>query len=724
MRQDPDASQQRPRRTLERAAASPAYVFACPPFTSGRLHLGHARSYCLADAIARYLYSDGRSVLWSMAFDAFGLPNEMAAIRAGTSPDRWVAACVARMRSQLDLLDLAVDWSRTFVTSEPTYYRWTQWTFLQFYRAGLVYADEALEPWCDGCQVVLADAQITDQGQCWRCASVPRLAVVRQWYVALSALAERLDRGLAALPDLDRAVRACQTRQIGRTAGCEIDLVADDGSRITAFTAAEPIAASEFVLLPPNHAVARRWRPLRAWQELLAAAPGGRATDGTPPIVDSGHTVTFGSRRLPVLVTGATRLRYGATAELGIPGADHHDRAVAAAVGLVWCASSNRVAPPLPVRRAIRYRLRDFSVSRQRCWGAPVPLVECGGCGVVPVAEDQLPVELPAGLRPAGSANPLAEHPTFPDCACPRCGCPARRETQTLDCHVDSFWMLIPFCVPPGARAASMMSHPALARWLPAVEAVCGVDQASWWINDRACFHVLRGLGHLAQLPDDEPLRRVVVHDMVLQDGRKMSKSAGNAVRPDEIIRRHGADALRLALLGTDARRPVQWCEARVDAAKSDLARLDSLVEEVAAAARAAGDARSSSTSRSRIRRWAREAVRRARAAYERRQVHTALFAARRLLTLLVESWQSPESRTGPGLGAMRTACASLLRILEPLAPGACRAAWDRLGLATRLDDAGWPDNLEAGWPEPRASPPASSPRAPAATSTPPASTT
>jgi leucyl-tRNA synthetase len=658
------------------------FVYACTPFTTGKAHMGHVRSYTIADVCARRARSQGDAVLWAMGFDAFGLPNEIAAIENSIPPHEWVRICRERMTEQFDRLGLSVDWSRCFVTSDPEYYRWTQWVFLRFLERGLVYRAEGIENWCDKCKAVLASLQVSDDGRCWRCDSQVRLACIPQWYLRFLAYADELEQGLAQLVGWDEAVLACQRTLLGKTEGAELEVPFPSGPPLVVFTPyPEAISGAAFIALSPNHPYVERLisRSLATLdldtQRRRGLSREERSTHRIPVIeTDLVLRISGLDRNLPVVVTPTVDIRFGGGAALGIPTRDRTDADLAIQLGLVAIEPAAQESD-ISLRRATRYRLRDNSISRQRSWGAPIPIIHCPICGQVPVPEKDLPVRLPNDLVPTGEGNPLASHSTFSDCICPRCSGPARRDTDTLDVHVDSIWMLVPFCVPPSARSEQMFTHPELRRWLPVAQVVCGADQAGWWLNDRLFFKVMHDCGYLSELGEREPVQNILMHEMVLSAGKKMSKSLGNAVDPDAVIRRYGADAVRLTVLKVNPRKAFNWTEESLQENHRFLSELWDFVLGISQLPKWQDPAYESALDdplRRKLACWCDAAVRKVTIAFEQRDFHVVLKELK-VLFAMIRRFTTQKKRVGPlkiaDAEAIGTAIKTFLSLLEPLAP-------------------------------------------------------
>ncbi len=695
----------------------PAYVFAGCPFTSGDAHMGHIRSYTIADAYARFLRARGRAVLFSLGFDSFGLPAELEAQRRGISPQEWVARCCERMRGQFEALGYSCDWERSFVSSEPAHYRWTQWLFLAMLERGLVYRREAQVSWCDSCHTVLATLQAED-GTCWRCHSEVRFVRLPQWFMRITAYVPDNERGLEALPGWDKAAIGSQRAVLGRVDGVELDATTFDGGTLTVFTPhPEAIAQAAFVALSPAHPEVDRWLSEPGVAEQLAAVreAGWRRADRDAeqvPVVVTGAlaTVPGVAGMLPIVISPLVDARFGPTAALGIPERDPTDASIAqrlpAPAGTAWKAAKTSATP----RPAVRYRARDFPISRQRAWGAPIPLIHCPACGTVPVPFEDLPVRLPEDLQLAGEGgNPLASRPDFYECSCPRCTGPAKRETDTIDCHVDGMWMWMPICVPPEGRATAMFSHPDYARWLPAEQIVWGADAGGYMFDQRLVGKVLQDLGQLPALPDREPFAKALMHQMIRLEGRKMSKHLDNVVDPAELVEHVGADTVRLAVLhAASPGRAFNWNDQPVRYCQIFLKRLygyaeGRLREWSPPSPSRAPEARidTSEKLRRRLANWCRVACAKVAENLERLELQRAAHNAMLLLTRIGDFEQRALRQRGGELEpadreAIVAALLLLTQLLAPLTPHIAEELWSLAGHTTLVSDAPWPGQEEA----------------------------
>ncbi|HEY8502767.1 MAG TPA: class I tRNA ligase family protein, partial [Solirubrobacterales bacterium] len=513
-----------------KAGQERVYVKPSSPFTSGNLHMGHVRDYSIGDAYARFRRGRGDAVLFGFGFDAFGLPAELAAIERQEPPAEWVAECGERMLGQMKRLGFSFDYDRVFYSSDENQYRWSQWLFVTLLEHDLIYRADATVDWCDTCQTTLASIQVED-GRCWRCHNEVRLIRRPTWFLRITPYLEENDRNTARLQEggkWDELSLATQRYILGRAEGVEIDL-RGDGRELTVFTPHRKHAGlASFVLLSPRHPDVDAWISDSAREELERMRSGGwerSARDArSVPLVDTGESIAGpGGEQLPVVVSPLVDARFGPTAALGIPAIDEADRDLAERLDRVEAPPQPEdgeegpaLAPIEGAREATRYRANDFSISRQRSWGTPIPVVLCEECGPVPVPEEDLPVVLPRDLKPTGEGNPLAERPDFVDVECPKCGAAAKRETDTLDCHFDALWLWVPAAVPPADRDEQMFTHPDLREWLPSERLVAGNDSGGFVFDQRIVTKALRDIGPFAFIDEGEPFAGCLFHEMVI----------------------------------------------------------------------------------------------------------------------------------------------------------------------------------------------------------------
>ncbi len=687
------------------------YVKPSSPFTSGNLHMGHVRDYSIGDAYARFRRARGDAVLFGFGFDAFGLPAEMAAIERGVRPADWVERCGERMLGQMQRLGFSFDYGRAFYSSDEAQYRWSQWLFLTLLEADLIYRADATVDWCDTCQTTLAALQVED-GRCWRCHNPVRLIRRPTWFLRVAPYLDENDRNLAGLTNWDELSLKTQRYILGRSDGVEVDLHAPDGKSFSAFTPhVGALADASFVLLSPRHPEIETWttEPEVASQldELRSGGWERSARDvAAVPVVDTGRFAGGpGGAELPVFVSPLVDARYGPTAALGIPSADEADETIAARMPRAAAGQSAQALAEAG-RDARRYRAFDFSISRQRYWGTPIPVVHCEDCGAVPVPIGELPVRLPRDIEPTGEGNPLAERPDFLEAPCPRCAAPARRETDTLDCHFDALWLWVPAAVPPQARATEMFTHPDLQQWLPSERLVAGNDSGSFVFDQRVVTKALRDIGPFSFLADGEPFAGCLFHEMVIADGRKMSKHLGNVVDPDELVAEHGADTVRLAILyAAGPAKTLNWNDGALRFASRFLERLWGYVHDrVAASAEASEDSEAAAETafiRERLVKWCDNGIARITADFEELQMHKAVRNATRLLERIQDYEKRILERRGE-LGredfeALLGALTLLAQVLAPLVPHVAEQLLIVLGREDGTELVGpWPDSAAA----------------------------
>jgi leucyl-tRNA synthetase len=693
------------------------YVKPSSPFTSGNLHMGHVRDYSIGDAYARFRRGRGDAVLFGFGFDAFGLPAELAAIERQEPPAEWVAQCGERMLGQMKRLGFSFDYDRVFYSSDEGQYRWSQWLFNTLWERDLIYRDDATVDWCDTCQTTLASIQVED-GRCWRCHNEVRLIRRPTWFLRITPYLEENDRNTERLGQggkWDELSLATQRYILGRSEGVEIDLRAADGRSLTVFTPHRKFAGlASFVLLSPRHPRVDEWATEAAREELERMRSGGwerSARDArSVPLVDTGASIAGpGGEDLPVAISPLVDARFGPTAALGIPAIDEADRDLAGRLERVEAppapegeGEGPRPAPVEGAAETTRYRANDFSISRQRAWGCPIPVIICGRCGPVPVPEEDLPVVLPRDVQPTGEGNPLAERPDFVDIECPKCGAAARRETDTLDCHFDALWLWVPAAVPPEGRDEQMFTHPDLREWLPAERLVAGNDSGGFVFDQRVVTKALRDIGPFGFMGEGEPFAGCLFHEMVIADGRKMSKHLGNVVNPDELVAAHGADTVRLAVLyAAGPAKTLNWSEGAVKFASRFLRNLWNYTHERVAGleelSHDPGAAADTEHMRDRLRKWCENGLSRITEDVEQLQMHKAV----RNITRLFERIQDFEKRVIKRRGVLDRAdaeaqLAALVLLAQTLMPFAPHAA-EELLVALGVEDSA--EALEV-WPE------------------------
>jgi leucyl-tRNA synthetase len=613
------------------------YVLEMLPYPSGALHMGHVRNYAIGDALARYMWMNGYNVLHPMGWDSFGLPAENAAIKNNTPPRQWTLSNIANMKAQMKRLGFAYDWSREVTTCLPDYYRWNQWFFLKMYERGLAYRKKSLVNWCPQCATVLANEQVV-AGNCWRHEDTPvEQRELEQWFLRITNYADELLRDLEKLEGWPEKVRTMQRNWIGRSQGALVDFelggsVGQAGSKITVFTTRiDTIYGATSLQLAPQHPIVAdmitKNSDLRAKIDQLIAEQRKAKEVGDIGAIEKHGIFTgryaknpFNQEPLPIWVANYILMDYGTGAIMSVPAHDDRDYDFAKKYKLpvrvvvlptaTGDGDETVMDPPLPFvtedglvvnsgqfsgltsqqalkamaefaekngfgKPTVTFRLKDWGVSRQRYWGTPIPILYCEKDGIVAVPEKDLPVILPDNVDVTlTGGSPLASVPEFMNATCPKCGGPARRETDTMDTFVDSSWYFYrytdakndraPF---DGATAAYWFGDRGIDQYIGGVEhAILHLIYSRFWTK------VMRDLG---MVKNDEPVERLFTQGMVIKDGAKMSKNLGNVVSPDEMVARFGADAARLySLFAAPPDRDLDWQDSGIEGIRRFIGRV------------------------------------------------------------------------------------------------------------------------------------------------------
>jgi leucyl-tRNA synthetase len=587
------------------------YVLEMLPYTSGEPHIGHLKNYALGDAIAHYWRRTGHRVLHPMGYDAFGLPAENHAIKTGQHPRASTEASIAQFRKDFRSWGVSIDWTREFGTHEPRFHRWTQWIFLRLYDRGLAYRKEAAVKWCPKDATVLANEQVID-GRCERCGTEVEARQLEQWFFRITEYADRLLEDTRTI-EWPRHVVTMQENWIGRSEGAEVvfscEELAIDYPVFT--TRPDTLFGATFFVMAPEHPDVFRLNDspdVHAYvNHALNESVEERGSEHKQKTgVPLGRTVTnpVTGEQIPMFVADYVLMEYGTGAIMAVPAHDERDFEFAQAFDLpirrvIDCGDlpctddgpmvnsgrfdglGNREAYDRIVdwleedgkgRRSVSYRLRDWLLSRQRYWGCPIPILYCDSCGMLPVPDDQLPVELPdvRDYAPKGR-SPLAAAEDWVRTTCPGCGGEARRETDTMDTFVDSSWYFLRYCDPDNDDAP--FDREVLRRWMPVDQYIGGVEHAILHLLYARFF--VKALADMGYLDVQEPFARLFTQGMITRDGAKMSKSRGNVVSPQEIVERYGADTARCYILFIGPPdRDADWSESGVGGVHRFLSRL------------------------------------------------------------------------------------------------------------------------------------------------------
>lgn len=711
------------------------YCLEMFPYPSGKLHMGHVRNYSIGDVVARFKRMNGYNVLHPMGWDAFGLPAENAAIKHGVPPSKWTWENIDNMRKQLKSLGLSYDWDREVATCHPGYYKWTQWFFLKLYEMGLAYRKKAFVNWCPSCATVLANEQVVD-GMCERCGTEVGKKDLEQWFFKITDYAEELLKDLEKLPGWPDKVKIMQENWIGRSEGVEFSFTAEKtGDRIPVFTTRpDTVYGVSYMVLAPEHplvsklsagteqesAVKEFQKKMERFNEITRTST---ETEKEGLFIGTYAINPMNGDRVPIWIANYVLLEYGTGAVMGVPAHDQRDFEFAKKYNLpikVVVSPPDKTLDAEEMTEAyvergvlvnsdkfngmdnieaikavgqymeekgigkvkVNYKLRDWLISRQRYWGAPIPMIYCDKCGIVPVPEEDLPVMLPPNVKfnPRGT-SPLLECEEFLNTTCPKCGGPARRETDTMDTFMCSSWYYYRYTDPRNTEQP--FAREKLDYWMPVDQYIGGVEHAILHLMYSRFFNkAMRdaGLVHV-----DEPFTNLLTQGMVLKDGAKMSKSLGNIVSPEDIIDRYGADTARLFILfASPPERDLEWSDQGVEGSFRFLQRVWRLIDELSerlndenTGAKADGD----------VRRLVHKTIKKVTDdVAERFNFNTAISAIMEMVNGLYAYKEQKISGS-----VIKEAVENLLLLLAPFAPHMTEELWEKLGKKESIHMMPWP---------------------------------
>lgn len=694
------------------------------PYPSGMgLHVGHPRSYTALDIVARKKRMQGYNVLYPMGWDAFGLPTENFAIKNHIHPAEVTKNNVARFKSQLKALGLSFDWSREINTTDPSYYKWTQWIFLQLFKKGLAYKKEMAVNWCTSCKCVLANEEVVN-GVCERCNSEVVRKTKSQWMLGITKYAQRLIDDLDEVDFVER-VKTQQKNWIGRSTGAEVDFTTTEGDRLTVYTTRpDTLFGATYMVISPEHPMVEAWADklknidaVRAYREEAARKSDFERTelnkDKTGVRLDGVMAINpVNGKQIPIFVSDYVLMSYGTGAIMAVPAHDDRDWAFAKVFDLpiveVIAGGNVQEAPFTDVttgtlinsdflnglsvadakkkiiafltdkgigHEKVNYKLRDWVFSRQRYWGEPIPLVSCEKCGWVPLPEDQLPLTLPDvdSYEPTENGeSPLAKMTDWVNTTCPCCGGPAKRETDTMPQWAGSSWYFLRYMDPHNDK--ELCSKEALAYWSPVDWYNGGMEHTTLHLLYSRFWH--KFLYDIGVVSTKEPYAKRTSHGMILgENGEKMSKSRGNVVNPDEIVETYGADTMRLyEMFIGDFEKAAPWSSASIKGCRRFVERVWNLFEQVKE-----GDAYSAENETA-----LHKTIKKVGEDIENLKANTAIAA---LMSLVNQFYDK---------GVNRAEYETLLKIVNPFAPHVTEELWQMLGHDTVLSLVAWPEYEQA----------------------------
>jgi leucyl-tRNA synthetase len=721
------------------------YCLEMLPYPSGALHMGHVRNYAIGDALARHMWMRGYNVLHPMGWDAFGLPAENAALKNGVPPRQWTLANIASMKKQMRRMGLSYDWSTEVATCLPDYYRWNQWFFLKMFEKGLAYRKKSKVNWCPECQTVLANEQVVG-GCCWRHEdTVVEQRDLTQWFLRITRYADELLEGLDKLEGWPEKVKTMQRNWIGRSEGAHVDFaVAETDAKITVFTTrVDTIFGVTSVQLAPEHPVAKMFAAedaalLVQIEELLEQQKKARETDALGAIEKHGVSTgrfavnPFNGERVPIWVANYILADYGTGAIMSVPAHDERDFEFAQKYGLPlrrviapnvdtndlalpytgedeavlidsgqWTGESCLEAQEKMAAFAkangfgtptVTYRLKDWGVSRQRYWGTPIPMVYCDICSPdepQPVAESELPILLPEQIDiTQTNGSPLGRVAEFVNTTCPKCGGPARRETDTMDTFVDSSWYFYRYT--DAKNDAAPFDSAKAKYWFPIDQYIGGVEHAILHlIYSRFWTKVMRDLG---LIENDEPAERLFTQGMVIKDGAKMSKSKGNVVSPDLMIERYGADATRMyALFAAPPDRDLEWQEEGVGGISRFLGKVYRLTTKFGAVRGDASVAGEQSASGQALLRRLHQTIAKITQDFDGRWHFNTSISSIMILVNEITAHEAAMDAGEVSPAAIAEVFRGLILLLAPFAPFFAAEMWEQLGGEGVVFRTAWP---------------------------------
>ncbi|MCX8022593.1 MAG: leucine--tRNA ligase [Syntrophorhabdaceae bacterium] len=719
------------------------YLLEMFPYPSGRIHMGHVRNYSIGDVLARYKRMQGYNVLHPMGWDAFGMPAENAAIKHGVHPAKWTFENIEYMRKQLKRLGFSYDWRREIATCDPEYYRWEQWMFLKMYEKGLVYRKNAPVNYCVFCQTVLANEQVED-GRCWRCGEEVIQKELTQWFFAITRYADELYEYCDRLTGWPERVLNMQKNWIGKSYGVEVDFKLEDGRPLKIFTTRpDTLYGVTFMVLAPEHPLSTELPRGTPYEEdanrfIQKAKTQDRSFRGDLNLKKEGvFTGRYGinpinGEKVPIYIGNFVLMEYGTGAIMSVPAHDQRDFEFAKEYNIpvvltimpeggffdvssmesayegdgimvnsgMFNGMHNREAIPKIIsylesinvgKGTVNYRLRDWGISRQRYWGAPIPIIYCEKCGIVPVPYEDLPVRLPLDVDvTVVGKSPLAEDPRFYETTCPSCKGKGRRETDTMDTFVESSWYYLKYACPE--YSIGPLDKERVDYWMPVDQYIGGVEHAVLHLLYSRFFN--RVLNELGLVSVREPFTNLLTQGMVIKDGAKMSKSKGNVVDPDYLVERYGADATRLyCLFASPPEKDLEWSDKGIEGSIRFLNRVWRLVaerEEILKGSDAIYELASKKDDSFRLTVKLHQTIKKVTEDIERFHLNTAIAGIMELVNAIYRFIEKDRD-TVEERGLLKGAIEILMRLLYPFVPHISEELWEMIGKDGKEIGSSWP---------------------------------
>ena len=724
-------------RATEQSDKEKFYCLSMFPYPSGQLHMGHVRNYTIGDVISRYQKMQGKNVLQPIGWDAFGLPAENAALKHGVAPAQWTQQNIAYMRKQLKSLGFGYDWDRELATCHPNYYRWEQWLFIQLLKKGLVYKKKSVVNWDPVDNTVLANEQVID-GRGWRSGALVEKKEIKQWFMKITDYAPELLADLKTLPNWPEAVKTMQTNWIGFSQGVEVTFTCEDNDDLTVFTTRpDTLMGVTYLAIASEHPLAvkiasnnpkvvqfaQQCRYMQTNEASIETASKKGIDTGLVCI----HPIT--GKLLPIWIANFVLMSYGTGAVMSVPAHDLRDYTFAKKYNLPIVPVIKPADTPVDISKQAytdkgilfnsgkfnglnfdqafevisqalidknlgqvknNYRLRDWGISRQRYWGCPIPIINCKSCGAQAVPKKDLPVILPQKVTLSGTQSPLHTLESFINVACPNCGKPAKRETDTFDTFFESSWYFVRFCCPDNQ---SSLSDDRAKYWLPVDQYVGGIEHAILHLLYARFFNKL--LKDEGLLVNDEPFKKLLTQGMVLKEGAKMSKSKGNTVDPAKMIAKYGADTVRLFILfAAPPTQDLEWSDSGLEGASRFVNRLYRFSRQSIdlfnnnPIANLDNAKQSLNGQQQKIRTQVHQTLSKVSDDLARRYAFNTAIAS---IMTLSNTLNKLDDHSQNGLAVRQEALEIMLLCLATITPHLCHHLWQALGHQTNIVDMPWP---------------------------------